>query len=96
MLELATIVAALVILAFGKDGRSNVAVKLGRYLYGSMLLLFALVHVQYREFIASMIPGWIPFVAIWPWFTASANFGAGVSFLSGIRVQLAGALLGAM
>ena len=96
LLELAAIVAALIVLAFGKDARSDVPVKLGRSIYGCMLMVFALVHFQYREFIASMIPDWIPFTAIWPWFTATANLTVGLSFLTGIKAQLGGALLGAM
>ena len=96
LLELAAIVAALIVLAFGKDARPHVPARLGRIIYGCMLLVFALVHVQYHEFIASMIPSWIPFAAVWPWFTATANLAAGLSFLTGIKAQLGGILLGAM
>lgn len=96
LLELAAIIAALIILAFGNDARSDVPAKLGRAIYGCMLLAFALVHVQFREFIASMIPDWIPFAALWPWFTASANLAVGLSFLTGVRAQIGGALLGVM
>jgi hypothetical protein len=96
LLELAAVVAALVILAFGKDSRSAVPARIGSVVYGSMLVLFGWVHFQHHDFIASMIPAWVPFAALWPWFTASANLAAGLSFLTGIKVQIGGALLGAM
>jgi hypothetical protein len=96
MMELAAIVAALVIVALAKETRSAVPARIGGGIYGSMLLLFAAVHLQYHDFIASMIPTWIPFAALWPWFTASANLAAGLSFLAGIKTQIGGALLGAM
>jgi hypothetical protein len=96
LLELAAIAATLIALAFRKDARSDASAKLGRGVYGCMLLVFALVHFQYHEFIASMIPVWIPFASLWPWFTASANLAVGFSFLSGVKVQFGGALLGAM
>ena len=61
-----------------------------------MLLLFAGVHFQYHDFIAAMIPSWIPLAALWPWFTASANLAVGLCFLTGKKAQIGGALLGAM
>jgi uncharacterized membrane protein len=96
LLELAAVVAALIIVAFGKDSRSTTPARIGSIVYGSMLLLFGMVHFQHHDFVASMIPAWVPFAALWPWFTASANLVAGLSFLTGIKVQIGGALLGAM
>ena len=96
LLELATIVAALIVLAFGNDARSGAPAKLGRAMYGCLLVVLALVHFHHRSSIASIIPSWIPFVALWPWLTAAANLAVGVSFLTGIKAQLGGALIGAM
>lgn len=94
LLELTAIVAALMILAIGKDARSGVPVQLGRYIYASMLLVFALEHIQGRGSGAMMIPGWVPFGTMWPWLSAAANLAVGISFLAGIKHQLSGALLG--
>lgn len=96
LMEVAAIVAALGILAFNRDRRRAGAAQLACIVYGSMLLLFAGVHFTYHDFIASMIPAWIPFKALWPWLTASANLAAGLTFLTGIKSQIGGALLGAM
>jgi hypothetical protein len=96
LMEVAAIVAALGILAFNRDRRPAAPARFASIVYGCMLLLFAAVHFTYREFIASMIPGWIPFAALWPWVTASVNLAAGLTFLTGIKSQIGGALIGAM
>jgi len=95
-MEVAAIIAVLAMLATGRNGRSSAAEKIGRVVYGSMLLLFAGVHFQYHDFIAAMIPTWIPLAPFWPWFTASANLAVGLCFLTGKKLQIGGALLGAM
>lgn len=96
LVELASIISVLSIVAAGLGARSDTAAKLGFVIYGCMLLLFAGVHFYYRDFIASMIPVWIPFAALWPWFTASANLAAGLSNLTGIYAQIGGTLIGTM
>lgn len=96
LLQLAAIVAALVILAFSKESVSIVSARLGRIVFGGMLLLFAAVHVQDQGSVAAMVPEWIPFAPVWPWITASAHLAAGLSFLTGLKLQLGGMLLGAM
>ncbi len=96
LMEVASIVAALLILAFGGYDRSASLTRFGSIVFGCMLLLFAAVHFQYHDFIASMIPAWIPFAMVWPWLTASANLAAGLSFLTGVRTSICGALLGTM
>lgn len=94
LLELAAVVAVLVILAFGRDARSEVPAKLGRAVYGCMLLVFAVANFRHHDLIASIIPDWVPFAAAFLWFTASINLAVGVSFLTGIKTQLGGAVLG--
>jgi uncharacterized membrane protein YphA (DoxX/SURF4 family) len=96
LMEVAAIVAALQILSSDQGSRSSAPVRLGSIVYGCMLLLFAAVHFQYHDFIASMIPVWIPFAMLWPWFTATANLAAGLSFITGFKTPIGGALLGAM
>jgi uncharacterized membrane protein YphA (DoxX/SURF4 family) len=96
LMEVAAIIATLAILVVGPSGRSSAAARTACIVYGCMLLLFAGVHFQYHDFIASMIPWWVPFAALWPWFTASANLAAGLSFLNGFKPHIGGALLGAM
>lgn len=96
LMEVAAMIGMLATLALGRKGRSPAAARIGSIVYGSMLLLFAGVHFQYHDFIAAMIPSWIPFATLWPWFTASANLAVGLCFLTGIKVHIGGALLGAM
>lgn len=92
LLELAAIVAVLMILAIGKDARSAVPAKLGRSIFACMLLVSAVVNIQGPD-PTSPIPEWAPLDAMWPWIAASANLTIGISFLGGIKHQIAGALL---
>ncbi|MCL6699003.1 hypothetical protein LZ496_09440 [Sphingomonas sp. NSE70-1] len=96
LLELAAIVAALTVVAFGIDARSGVPAKLGRGIYGCMLLVIALAHIRHRDLITSMVPAGIPLAAFWPWFTAAASLAVAISFITGIKAQLGGALIGAI
>jgi uncharacterized membrane protein len=66
----------------GVSGRPGDAAIL-RPCFGSALILFGAVHVIYRDAISSMIPGWIPWVEAWPWFTGSIQLFAGIAVLWG-------------
>ncbi|MBA3677490.1 MAG: DoxX family membrane protein [Sphingosinicella sp.] len=68
----------------------------GRLCLGAALFAFGLVHFLYHDFIASMIPGWLPAKHIWPWFTGSVNIVAALSILTGHKGHLGAAGVGLM
>jgi len=70
--------------------------KLGRYGFAIALLAFCIVNFVYHDFIAGMIPGWIPAHQFWAYFTGIASFAAGISILTNIQARLALTLLGIM
>lgn len=82
------------------DARSNAAVGrtvfLGRYAYGVSLIAFCAVNVIYHNFIAGMIPGWIPAHLFWAYFTGFASLAAGVSILTGVWARAALVMTGIM
>ena len=84
----------------GKFQRLNAVIdtvaKLGRYGFAISLLAFCVVNFIYHDFIAGMIPAWIPAHQFWAYFTGVASLAAGVSILTRVQVRLAGTLLGIM
>jgi len=74
----------------------NRLTSLGRYGFGISLLAFCVVNFIYHDFIAGMIPTWIPAHQFWAYFTGIASLAAGVSILTGIQARLALTLLGIM
>lgn len=70
--------------------------KVGRILFGVSLLVFGFLHFRYYQYVASVIPGWIPGHLVWTYGIGIAFFAAGLSLLSGVRVRLTAILLGTM
>lgn len=69
---------------------------LGRYAFGVSLFAFCVVNFIYHDFIAGMIPAWIPAHQFWAYFTGIASLAAGISILTGVQARLALTLLGIM
>lgn len=72
------------------------AARLGRFCFGICLPLFGVLHFIYIDYVASVIPGWIPGPVLWGYFTGAAHIAAGLAIVSGIRARLAASLLGIM
>ncbi|MDB5974526.1 MAG: DoxX [Nevskia sp.] len=68
----------------------------GRLGFGLCLPLFGVLHFIYIDYVASVIPGWIPEPVFWGYFTGAAHIAAGLAIVSGIRARLAAMLLGVM
>ncbi len=60
-----------------------------RYLLAFALIIFGIAHFQVLTFIASMVPGWIPWHRFWTVFFGVAFIAAGVSFATGFLQQWA-------
>ena len=71
-------------------------IRLGRFCLGISLPVFAAAHFIYADFVATVVPAWIPARLFWAWFTGAAHLAAGLAVLTGIQARLAALLAGAM
>ena len=76
-------------------GKSALA-RNGRILFAISLIVFAVQHFLYADFIATLVPVWIPFKLFWAYFIGVAFSLACISILINIKTRLACALLGFM
>jgi uncharacterized membrane protein YphA (DoxX/SURF4 family) len=82
--------------SIGADRLRHIA-GIGRYAFGMSLPVFGALHFIYWQYVASVIPGWIPGSPVfWAYFTGCAHIAAGLAILSGIQARLAATLLGSM
>lgn len=75
---------------------SSRLVGLGRWLFGIAIVVFGSLHLQAPQWIAGLIPNWIPFHLFFAWFTGCALVAAGLSIAAGIGTRLSATLLGVM
>jgi uncharacterized membrane protein YphA (DoxX/SURF4 family) len=68
----------------------------GIILFALSLFVFATQHFMYADFIATLVPAWIPFKLFWAYFIGVAFFLSSISLLTNIKTRLASALLGLM
>ena len=78
-----------------KDGGTKL-IKTGTYLFAIGLLVFGVQHYMYAQFVASLIPAWIPARLFWDYLVMVAFFASGISFMINKLTRLAGGLLGLM
>jgi uncharacterized membrane protein len=69
---------------------------LGRIFFSVLLISFGVDHFLYLEFVAPLVPGWIPGHIFWTYFGGIALIGSGVCILFQIKIQLVSILLGIM
>jgi len=98
--ELAFSGGAFVMAASFAEEKSLVSNKLllilGRIFFAIMLIVFGIDHFLYTEFVAKLVPGWIPGSVFWTYFGAVGLIGSGVCIMLNIKVNLVGMLLGIM
>jgi uncharacterized membrane protein YphA (DoxX/SURF4 family) len=70
--------------------------QVGAILYGISLPVFGVLHFIYIDYVASVIPNWIPGHTFWGYFTAIAFFAASAGIISGVKARLAAILLAIM
>jgi hypothetical protein len=68
----------------------------GRILIAISLVVFAVQHFLYAEYVAKLVPAWIPAHLFWAYFVGVAFVAAALSITTGKMIRLAGALLGTM
>ena len=69
---------------------------LGRIFFSIMLIVFGIDHFLYTDFVAPLVPNWIPGHIFWTYFGAVALIGSGTCIMFKIKIQLVGMLLGIM
>jgi len=69
---------------------------IGRGAFALSLLVFGTLHVIYIDYVAYVIPAWIPWHVFWGYFTGAAAAAVGLAILSRIKARLAATLLGIM
>ena len=59
-------------------------------------IVFGIQHFMYAEFVATLVPAFMPFRLFWAYFTGTAMIAAGISFIFNKLGSLAAVLLAAM
>src|ERR1700730_231761 len=89
-------IGSLAWLASGLNGIPRWLHRASRYLLAFALIVFGIAHFQVLTFIASMVPGWIPWHWFWTVFFGVAFICAGVSFATGFLQRWAALCVGLM
>lgn len=95
------ICAGTLIVAGGATGPANPSsspdyFRMGRIAFAIALIVFAVQHFMYADYIAGLIPTWIPFKLFLTYFIGVAFVLACISLLTEIKTRLACILLGFM
>lgn len=69
---------------------------IGRIFFSVMLIVFGYDHFLYTQFVATLVPSWIPGPTFWTYFGAVALIGSGLCILLKIKLPLVAILLGTM
>jgi hypothetical protein len=101
LFEVAAIAGGAFVIAAGfpappAAGIVRCAADVGRYLIAISLIVFAVQHFMYAEFVAKLVPAWIPAKLFWAYFTGAAFVATALSIVSRLAIRLAGVLLGTM
>jgi len=62
---------------------------LARPLYGSALVVFALSHFRYPDFVAALVPAWIPAKLAMAWLTGAGHLATALAVFGGIAARIA-------
>ena len=74
----------------------NLAISLGRILFGVPFLIFGILHFLQRGAMAGVVPSWMPGSVIWVYLTGAANLAAGLSIALDRYVRVVAIALVAM
>ncbi len=69
---------------------------ISKYLFATIMALFGIQHFMYPNFVARMIPGWIPYHHFWVYFTGSGFIAAAISIYLSWNAKWGSFLLGVM
>ena len=68
----------------------------GRVFFSITMIAFGIDHFLYSEFVAGLVPAWIPDHIFWTYFAGAALIGSGVAIIAKIKLKIVASLLGTM
>jgi uncharacterized membrane protein len=71
-------------------------IPLGRFFFAAFLILCGIEHFIYTEFVAGLVPSWIPGHFFWAYFTGLALIAGGAGIIVPPTMRLAASLSGSM
>ncbi|MEP6950160.1 MAG: hypothetical protein ABI863_12825 [Ginsengibacter sp.] len=71
-------------------------ISVGPIFFSITMIAFGIDHFLYTEFVATLVPAWIPGHTFWTYFAAVALIGSGVCIILKIKIRLVALLLGVM
>lgn len=71
-------------------------IPMGGLFFSITMIVFGIDHFLYVDFVATLVPDWIPAHLFWTYLAAVALIGAGLAIILRIRLKLVGILLGTM
>ena len=71
-------------------------VPLGKFFFATTLFLFGLDHFFYTEFVATLVPAWVPDHIFWTYFAGVALMGTGIAIMLKIKRRKIALLAGVM
>lgn len=69
-------------------------IPVGPVFYSITMIVFGIAHFIYTDFVATLVPDWIPGHVFWTYFAGVALIAAGVAIIFNIQARLAANLLG--
>jgi uncharacterized membrane protein YphA (DoxX/SURF4 family) len=75
---------------------NSLMLPLGKVFFSVFLIFCGIEHFIYTDFVASLVPSWIPWHRFWTFFAAIALIGAGLAIILGISRRQIAILLGIM
>jgi uncharacterized membrane protein len=76
--------------------RLEIVMPIGRFFLPITVILFGIDHFLYTDFVASLVPSWIPGHIFWTYFAGVALIAAGLGMILRIQARLASLMLGIM
>jgi len=68
----------------------------GRYFLAITVVVFGYEHFLYTDFVATLVPAWIPWHYFWTYFAAVALIVSGLAMILNVKARLAALMLGIM
>ncbi|HEY4111992.1 hypothetical protein [Puia sp.] len=78
------------------DKPLNIMGLVSQYLFAVGLVVFAVLHIKYNDYIQTLIPAWMPGHVFLSYVVIAAFLLSALSFFTGLKLSLASALLGIM
>jgi hypothetical protein len=71
-------------------------IPLGRIFFSITMIIFGVDHFLYVQFVAALVPAWIPGHVFWTYFAGVALISSGIAIITKIQLKLVATLLGIM